>query len=236
MKNSIRKIAIWGAIISPILFVILTTLAMIFYPGGYYIGSFIIPSQGYRFSLNVLSDLGMVIAINGEPNTISLILWGIALTLVGLTFMFYIITIPSYFPKSSTQRIFAIIGSGFGIISALGFIGVAFTPWDILLDLHVIAVFVAFPVSLGYSIFYALAIFVDKSYPKIWGVVFVVFTLAMASYVLLLFGAGQTLLGTDPYFIRRVNVLSQKAIAYLNLFVILIQATGSYLVLKKRKI
>ncbi|MBN2154643.1 MAG: hypothetical protein JW776_01185 [Candidatus Lokiarchaeota archaeon] len=230
MKDGFKKIAAIGVLISPIFFVVLTTLAMFFFPGGYSIRDIVFPTTYYKFEMNFFSDLGMLTTETGLPNLTSSILFGFALTLMGLSFMFYSITLPSYFQKYTHQYRLAVAGSVFAVLSALGFVGIAFTPWDVLLTPHIFFVFFAFPISAFYSILLCIAVFIEESYPNVYGWLLIVFTVAMGGYLWFLFG------GPDlSYFDGRViQVLAQKAIVYIMIVMIPIQAVGSLYLLRKK--
>ena len=62
-------------------FVVLTTVAMLLYPGGSRADP---TSRGYSFFNNFFSELGLTVTSAGTPKRASLILWVIALTVAGL--------------------------------------------------------------------------------------------------------------------------------------------------------
>ncbi len=232
MKDFMRKVGIWGTFISPIIFVILTTIAMLFlFPGGYSIDGTVFPVTRYYFDMNPFSDLGRLTTVTGIPNLPSAILFCVGVTLTGFSVTIYASTFPSYFSKKSISRIFSIIGAVFAFLASAGFIGVAFTPWDVLYGPHVFFVFFAFPVSAIYGLFYALAIFTDKSFPKIYGVILVFFTLCMGVYLYFLFGFNYS--AYDGFTSRRIAILAQKAIIYVTMATIMIQSIGTYFYKKK---
>jgi len=232
MKNGFKKATAICVLISPIIFFTLTTIAMYLFPGGYSVNEIVFPSTYYKFKINFFSDLGMLVTETGRSNLPSSILFCIALTFVGLSFLIYAITLPSYFQKKTIQYRFAIISSFFAVISAIGFIGVAFTPWDILLGPHVLFVFIAFPVSIGYSSLFCIPIFMTQKYPNIFGWLLIFFSVSMGIYVWFLFGGPSVMNFTG----RIIQVLAQKAIVYLMMILIPIQAIGSLIMIKKDKI
>jgi len=80
--------------IALIFFVSLQILGMIVYPGG---TMYDITAEGYTFSSNFFSDLGTYSSRNGEPNYFSMILFAISLTIVGITFSIYYVSLPRIF-------------------------------------------------------------------------------------------------------------------------------------------
>ena len=228
MNRSFKKFAAISVIVTPILFIILTTIAMFLFPGGFSVSGIVFPSPYYRFDINFFSDLGMLTTEAGRPNIPSAILWCIALTSVGISFLLYAITLPSYFQKKTPQRILAVISSIIAALSAVGFIGIAWTPWDILFWPHIFFVFFAFPVAIGYSSLFCISIFMKKAYPNIFGYLLILFSIAMGIYLWFLFG-GPSLEGFEG---RIIGALAQKAIVYIMIVLIPVQAVGSLIAMK----
>ena len=231
MNDRLKKVAAISVIVTPVLFFILTTIGMFLFPGGYSIDGIRYFTTHYTFDMNFFSDLGMLITETWLPNYASSILFCIATTLVGVAFIFYAITVPSYFEKNSIQWKISIGGAFFAIISSIGFIGIGFTPWDVLLGPHMIAVFTGFPVSTVFSALFCVAIFMGKKYPNIYGYLFAIFTVCMVTYVIILF-EGPTILTIEG---RIFQVLAQKVIVYLMMIMIPVQAVRSLIVLKRSK-
>jgi len=89
-------------------FFFLTFLAAYFYPGGF-------DYLGYYFS-----DLGALVAKNGEPNTISSTLFSITVVTVAITLIPFWLVIRSLFTKSRLEK----------ILSILGFDSLSFPDWS----------------------------------------------------------------------------------------------------------
>lgn len=232
MKTQFKKYVTVGAIIGPILFLLLTTIAMFLYPGGYSANGLKYWTTSYQFHLNFFSDLGMLVTETFLPNIPSSILFGCATTIVGIAFILYSITVPSYFEKKSPQRIFAIFGTIFAIVSSIGYIIIGFTPWDVFIEWHMIGVFTGFPVSTVFCAFFCAAIFLEKKYPNIYAWIFAFFTVCMVTYVIILFEGPSAITLNGRIF----QVVAQKSIIYLMMFTILIQAIGTSLILKKNTV
>ncbi len=212
-----RQTAFKLGILSTIQFVVLTTVAMFFYPGGSTRNE---NSQGYSFFTNFFSELGLTETYNGEPNTISAVLFFIALNLSGLTLVLFFIAFKQFFKSNLAVQIVSSLGMIVGIVSGISFMGVAFTPANLYMDAHVDFVFWAFgsfPVAV---ILFIVAIFLEKSYPNRYAGVFIVFAgLLIAYYWLLSEGpAIDTLRGLQ------IQVTGQKLIAYATVVSTLIQS------------
>ena len=211
----------WFVIIGSALFVVLTVAAMFFYPGG----SLQDPStKGYSFFGNFFSELGFLHTRSGADNIISASLFVPALTLAGFGLMFFFLAYPQFFGKTRTGRFLSLCGSLSGIISGLCFVGVAWAPADISLNLHrdfVLTAFRLFPLAV---VFYVAAIFMDKEYPRIYGWVFVVFCMLLATYIILLEVGPSPAGSMEGLFIQ---VAGQKVIVYASIGSIMIQACGA---------
>lgn len=203
-----------------LLFPILTALSMLFYPGG----TLDDPStSGYRFFENYFSELGLSQSYAGGPQTASFLLFTTALTLAGMALAAYFIIAPSLFWERRTFRLFSLVGSIFGVLSGLSFIGVAFSPADLYLAPHSLFVQLAFMTFFVAAVFYTPAFFLHPGFPNLYGWVDLSFGVLLGIYVWLLFyGPGS---GTRSGLI--IQVTGQKIIAYAAVTSIFIMAYGS---------
>lgn len=160
-------------------FFLLTFAAAFVYPGGF-------DYFGYFFS-----DLGAVVAKNGEPNYISSALFSVALVIVAITLIPFWLIIRSPFTKSKLEKVFSILGSSFGLISFPFLIGVAISPIDTQLDNHIIMTLIFFSLFVLASLLYSVVIILNQGYPKhsaivgfvLFGISTVIFIDPLASYV-----------------------------------------------------
>ena len=203
------------------LFILITIAAMLVYPGG----SFMDPgTQGYSFFNNFFSELGFLHTKSGAGNTPSAVLFTSALTIAGSGLVLFFLAFPGFFKETKKTRLLSALGSIAGVASGLFFMGIAWSPGDIALDRHVFFViwaFRLFPVSV---IFYAAAVFSSKSYPKVYGWVFVVFSMLLVGYILIL-EAGPNPRASVPGQV--IQVTGQKMIVYASIVSIMIQAAGA---------
>ena len=202
------------------LFVIHTAVAMWFYPGGTMADP---TTRGYSFFNNFFSELGLTRSHSGGPNTISFILFFVALTLAGAGLVLFFAAFRSFFTPTVAGKVLSTIGSLFGVISGICFIGVAWAPADVQLALHgqfVLWAFEAFPVA---ALLYTAVILLDKSYPKRFAAVFLAFALLLILYLMLLtrgpsFDTAQAVM---------IQATGQKVIVYASIITILIQSLGA---------
>ncbi|MFQ5436944.1 MAG: hypothetical protein ACE5FD_18965 [Anaerolineae bacterium] len=202
------------------LFVLLTIIAMFFYPGGV-VGD---PStHGYIFTRNFFSDLGLTVAHNGQANTTDMVLFTTSLTVVGAGLVFFFLMVPRLFWNSTSGKILSILGSAAGIVTAISYIGVGWTPADIRLEAHVNFVFTAFEAFPIAALLYAIAIYRQPGYPRRFAVVYLVFTLLLGAYLWLLFFGPNS----DSAQGLVIQVVGQKLIVYAAVIAMSIQGIGA---------
>jgi hypothetical protein len=208
------------------LFVVLTIIAMLTYAGGSVDNH---STRGYSFTHSFLSNLGMLTALSGEPNWVSAVLFFISLSLAGFCLVIFFIIFPRLFQSSRLQQVLCLIGSTFGVLAGICFVGIAFAPADIARPAHVQFVMRAFQLFPLAVLFYVPVLFMDKRYPKVYAWVFAIFCLMLIGYYLLI--------TNGPSFTSSgglaVQVVGQKVIAYASILSIGIQSLGAYKFLEK---
>lgn len=203
-----------------ILFVVLTVLAMLFYPGGTLIDP---TTSGYSFFTNYFSDLGLTWSHARVPNTVSAILFVTALTMAGGGLVLFFLAFPRFFTRSRSGRVLSAIGSIFGVIAGLYFIGVALTPANLVLEAHLTIMMWSFRTFAVAVTCYTIAIFREPDYPNRFGFVFVAFAVLLVLYILLLV-AGPAYDSPEGIMVQAVG---QKIIVYASVISISIQAYGA---------
>jgi hypothetical protein len=134
-------------------FVVLTTIAMFLYPGGYENGDEIVyHTTHYSFIHNFFSDLGATRTYTGQCNTISMMLFIIALASVGIALIIFSFNYTALtYPQGrliKTGKVSVVIAA----VSGLSFIGIASMPWNLQLQGHMMAVRFAFGFLLIYIV------------------------------------------------------------------------------------
>jgi hypothetical membrane protein len=200
-------------------FILLTILAMLLYAGG----TLSDPSNpGYAFFGNFFSDLGITQSHSGAANTASAVLFFVALTGAGIGLLAFFIAFRRHFGKRSPWLSGA--GTIFGIISGLSFVGVAFSPADLLAGPHVLFVQVAFLALLFAVLPYTVAVVREPSFPSWHALILAPFAILLVGYIYLLF-AGPSLAGESGLLI---HVVGQKAIVYAAIITVSIEAYAAY--------
>ena len=203
------------------LFLLLTIAAMFTYPGGTLNDE---ATVGYKFFRNFFSDLGRVTAPNGQPNTVSMVLFFIALTLVGVGMAVFFIAFRNFFKSDGTGAWVSLLGSIVGVASGLCFVGIALAPYDVIFNIHYQLVFWAFRTFLVSVAIYAYVIFRQNIYPRKYGWIFIIFTLFLAAYIgLLEFGPEAT---TPSGLV--IQATGQKVIVYVSIISVMAQSWLAY--------
>ncbi len=202
-----RQYAFQFMMIGSFLYVILTTIAMLTYPGGTYDDP---NTRGYSFFTNFFSDLARTVTFSGESNFISWILSTSAFIFVGVALILSYTAWPVLFKSDQILYRMSIIGSVSGIISGVGFIGVAFTPWDLLLEPHILFVNIGFLSSAVAIVFYTWILHKKSDYPKRYEYTFGILVAFLIMYLLVLFFGSFTI--SDNGLL--VQVTAQKIIVY----------------------
>ena len=157
--RSIGRLACVVGVLGVVQFFLLTFLAALFYPGGF-------DYLGYYFS-----DLGAVVAKNGEPNSISSTLFSVTVIAVALTLIPFWLIIRSLFTESRLEKVLSILGSALGLMSFPFLIGVALSPIDTQLETHILLTLIFFSLFVFATLLYSIAIMLNRDYPNYFGLV-----------------------------------------------------------------
>jgi hypothetical protein len=200
------------------LFFVLTVAAMLIYPGGR-LGD---PrSTGYAFFSNFFSDLGQTHTHSGQSNTLSLVLFCCALAAVAAGMAAFFVTFATLFVSApGFARTAARVAAVAGCASAICFLGVAATPWNIALRAHNAFTSWAFELFLAAVVCDIIAVLGTAGVPRRFAAVFALFALVLASYIALLLLGPR--LDTDAG--AAIQATGQKLIVYASMLTIFVQA------------
>lgn len=205
---------------APLLFIILTTICMFLYTGGSKHEPIL---EGYTFYKNFFSDLGRTVAWSGEKNSYSCILFSFTAGILSIFVFIYFYTTLNVFKENINVKKLIKSGAIIGMVAAIHFFGIAFTPGDILHDIHLYFVRVAFGLIIISTSFYIPAILKTKGYENFYAYILIVFTLGSAFYFyILLFGPSTS----EPDGLI-FQVVAQKIIVYIQIISLSIQAYGT---------
>ncbi len=203
-------------------FFFLTIIAMAVFPGGTIFNSEL---KTYSFLNNFFSDMGRSVDFRGESNP-SRWVFSLTLTLVAVGMACFFLAIPKIFKDQFKVAKKAVLL--FGLITAICYVGIGFTPWDIVLKLHESFVKIGFTAFLIMSLFMTFMIYKKEVYPNFYGHIYMLFNILLLSYILLIF------FGPDPRADIRsltIQVIGQKIIVYSEIICMLIQIRGARKVL-----
>ena len=194
------------------LFVVLTALAMAFYPGGTSLDQ---SSAGYHFWLNFLSDLGRTMARNGAPNAVAAPLFKIALTAAGAALAIFHLTLARALWRSVQTRALpadcAMVAlAACGAFAGACFVGVAMNTADLAPYRHGFYVLWAFRFFLLASLCSGVIVSRRPAFPRVlvWRVG--AFAVTLFAYLCLIW-RGPT---TDTEIGLAIQATSQKIVVY----------------------
>jgi len=197
-------------------FVVLTACAMLLYPGG---TSFDPTTKRYGFFLNFFSDLGMTATTSGAPNWPSFCLFVVALATIGVALVLFSGAWRAYAFDRGRARWLGWLSQAFGVTSGLGFVGIALTPWNLLLAIHITLVLGAFALLLGFVLCLVGLMIVNGS-PRTQVAAHLAYVVVLCGYVYILF-FGPTLSEPHGHF---VQVAAQKVIVYTSMVNLMVQS------------
>ncbi len=201
-----------------ILFIVFIGISMTLYPGGNIVDR---SSIHYNFSLNYFSDLGQTSTQSGKQNTASDVLFIIAMGISGLV-LIYFSRIWRAMDIDIHERMFlGVISKIFLIICGLCFIGMAFTPWNLYFENHVLFFKTAMTCIFGWTL---MTLILQMKNEKIKSLII------LNSFLLIVIGAYDYVLltGSDFGTNRNVefNAVAQKIVMLLFIFNMMFQSIG----------
>jgi len=194
----------------------LALLAMLSYPGGTMLDH---STRGYQLFQNFLSDLGMTVAYDGRANGIGALLFVASLTILVFGLGGALLGFVRLY-TSADARPFVRGAMLLGAIDALSFLGVAVTPENRVLDLHVRLTFFAFRVFPLVPLLLAIASRRDAQIPKRFTIGWIVLTVVLSAYVVML-GWGPDLTTVEGL---TTQVVSQKLVALFAISILFLQS------------
>ena len=206
-------------------FVVLNIIAMLMYPGGAVDNKLSLNQEGaqigYSFFKNFFSDLGQTISHSGNSNFFSCFLFNNSLIVIGVCFFMLFYKISNVFDENI---IISKIGMTCGMLSGLCYVGVALTPSNLYLDMHIIFAEWIFRFLFVGSFIYSILIFKTKDFDNKYAYSFILFSIMVLAYIYV-----------SQFYLRDVriypqdlsaHVISQKLIAFWILISIYIYSRG----------
>lgn len=187
--KSPKKLGIFIVIVGGLQFIVVTIIAMFFYPGG------------YNFFFNYFSALGRTTTaathtLPNAPNVISFVMFFTAIIIVAISIIPFFLIIRILFKDQKNTNVIAWVGSIAGLASSPFLMGVAIFPSDLFpggTGLHSLSAqffFIMFAVAI---VIYSIAIFLNDEYQNgyaIFGVVLAIFAIFYAIKIFQILGLG----------------------------------------------
>jgi hypothetical membrane protein len=188
---------------------LLALVAIARYPGGTMLDH---SASGYSFFHNFLSDLGMTLAHDGQPNALGSTLFILSLCILVAGVGGCLVGLVRLYSESPRSRAFARVAGVVGLVVCASFVGVAITPENRMLGLHVKFTLFAFRVFPIVTLLLAFATLASDQFPRRLAVAWALLTVALAAYVVVLtWGPGPK---TPEGLI--IQVTAQKIIAVVS--------------------
>lgn len=207
-------------------FVVLTAIAMLVYPGG---AVYQQDASRYLFLRNFFSDLGATITPSGRPNLVSHILFAVALGSVGLALILASSNWKVIVAKRGAARTAGLVSQMVEVVAGLGFIGIAATPWNLVLDAHNGFVRLAFGFLLVYDVC-LLMIQISNRWTGAYTAANAIYLLLLLAYVGILFFGPRV----DTKSGLEFQVAAQKIIVYASVVNLGLQAVSIHRVARWR--
>ncbi len=227
LRQKVPSIVFGLAILGAMQFLLLTSIAMYLYPGGTLHAPHL---ESYSFLYNYFSDLGRTRTFDGQSNLYCHLLFKLALSVAGFCILLFFTFLPMLFYR---QRgfVLSLLAAVLGIYAGWCYIKIGWIPWDLNYRGHVGYVKNGFLAFLGMSIFYTIAIFSSRHYPKRYAYVFLLFCLILGVQVVIMLFGPRAYRSNDALFLQAV---AQKIVVYAEIFCLLWQAYGAREVYRRR--
>jgi hypothetical membrane protein len=159
---------------------LLALVAIARYPGGTMLDH---SSPGYSFFHNFLSDLGMTVAHGGQPNALGSILFILSLCILVVAVGGCLVGLVRLYSDPPRARAFARAAGVVGLLVCASFIGVAVTPENRMLGLHMKFTLFAFRAFPAVSLLLVFASLYSDLFPRRVAVAWALLTVLLATYV-----------------------------------------------------
>jgi len=203
---------------SSLQFVVLSFGAMVFYPGG---AMYQPNARHYLFFQNFFSDLGATLTRRHESNVISLVLFVLGLIAIGISLVVASPIWKRVIARQGRAMHFGYAAQMMSTLAGICYVGIAVTPWNLLLGPHMLFVQGAFSLLLGFVICLAVMQF-QNDWPRRYLTSNLVYIAILGGYVFILFD-GPNLLTLHGLIFQ---VIAQKVIVYISIINLAYQTLG----------
>ena len=205
-------------IAASIIFIVFIGLSMTVYPGGNLVDR---SSVHYNFFLNYFSDLGQTFTHSGKQNTASDVLFIIAMGIAGLVLVYFSRIWRGLDIEVHERIVLGFISKVLLVVCGFSFIGMAFSPWNLYLENHILFFKTAVACMFGWTLIISVLQARNEKL-KVQLVLNVIFLLLVGVYDYLLFTDNS--FGTERNL--EYNAVAQKVIMLLFMVNIMFQSIG----------
>jgi hypothetical membrane protein len=188
-------------------YLVLSTIAMVLYPGG---TKYDPSTTGYSFWNNMLSDMGRTVAHNGVPNAASCALFITTMWILAATFVPFYISLSRRFTATPetvrNARVAVLLGIITGLLLALS----ASFPQDLFSQLHLRLAQFSFVALAPSTLVYWRLVRGDAGFPRPCAPTFLAFAIIILVGIVVTIASGS---GTDAVTVT-VQATAQKVIVY----------------------
>jgi len=199
-------------------FVFLSFGAMLFYPGG---AMYQPEAKRYLFFQNFFSDLGATVTRRSQSNVLAMVLFVVGLVSVGIGLVVASSAWERAIAEPGRATFFGRAAQGLSVLAGICYVGIAITPWNLMLGVHMFFVQSAFTLLLAFVICLTAMQIQSK-----WSIGYIasnlIYVAVLSGYVFVLFGGPnlQTLRGLV------FQVIAQKIIVYISISNLAYQILG----------
>jgi hypothetical membrane protein len=180
--------------------------SVVTYPGGTRLDH---AAAGYSFSHNFLSDLGMTVAYSGRPNSLGALLFTLSMTIIVFGLGGTLVGFARLYSETPQARRLARAAAFAGLVVCGSLLGVALTPENRMLALHIQFTMLAFRVFPLVPVLLALASRYSTAVPRRMSRGWTTLTAVLVAYVVLI-GWGPTTATPEGLV---VQITAQKIVA-----------------------
>jgi len=165
------------AVLGGFQFIVVTFIAMLFYP------------DGYSFTENYFSHLGTTVTLRGKPNNVSSFLFLIACVITGAILIPFWIVITTLFSDKKITKYMSLLGSTMGVVSSPFLMGIAIFPGDTQYELHLLSTRAFFLLFAFAIVVYSVAILLNRNYQNFYAYIGIFFFIIIVLFIFRFFAS-----------------------------------------------
>ena len=183
LSPSWKRIGAYLGILGGIIFIVVTFIAMLTYPGGY---SFL----EYSFS-----SLGLTV-INSVPSMLNYFLFVTACTGAAVCLIPFLFAIRTVFTETSGLKALSLLGTIFGLAAAPNLSALSIFAGNVFPEIHGNTTRLFFILIMLGILCYSIAIIMKKDYENIYAVIGLIVVVICVLHIVAMFGIASELFGT----------------------------------------